>query len=90
MVDEPPSASVAVAEQVNVELVVTPLLGLIDTLAKTGTLLSTLTLVYPESVSPEPSVAAAVQVIESLGAAVTLVRVRVELVPRILEPFVHS
>ena len=78
------------AEQVNVELVVTPMLGLIDTLATTGSLLSTLTLVCPESVSPEPSVAVAVQVIESLGAEVALVRVRLELVPRVLVPLVHS
>ncbi len=78
------------AEQVKVELVVTPLLGLIDTVATTGSLLSTLTLVCPESVSPVPSVAVAVQVIESLGAAVALVRVRLELVPRVLEPLVHS
>ena len=52
--------------------------------------MSTLTLVCPESVSPEPSVAVAVQVIESLGAAVALVRVRLELVPSVLEPLVHS
>ena len=52
--------------------------------------MSTLTLVCPESLSPEPSVAVAVQVIESLGAAVALVRVKLALAPSVLEPFVHS
>ena len=90
IVGEPPSASVAVAEQVNVALVVTPLLGLIETLATTGSLLPTLTLVEPESVSPEPSVAVAVQEIESDGDAVKLERVKLALVPRVLEPLAHS
>ena len=90
IVGEPPSASVDEATQVNVELVVTPLLGLIETLATTGSLLSTLTLVEPESVSPEPSVAVAVQEIESDGDAVELERVRLALVPRVLEPLDHS
>ena len=80
----------AVAEQVNVELVVTPLLGVIDTVATTGSLLPTLTLSVLESVPPSESVAVASQVMVSDGEAVELVRVRLELVPRVLEPFVHS
>ena len=90
MVGEPPSASVDVAEQVSVEVTLTPLVGLIDTLATTGAVLFTFTFVWPESVSPEPSVAVAVQTIESLGAAIELVRVKPALVPRVLEPLVHS
>jgi hypothetical protein len=90
MVGEPPSASVAVAEQVRVELVVTPLFGLIETLARTGSVLSTETLAEPESVSPEPSVAVAEQVMVSDGDAVALLRVKLALVPRVVEPLVHS
>jgi hypothetical protein len=90
MVGEPPSASVAVAEQVSVEVTLTPLVGLIDTLATTGSVLPTLTLALAESVAPEPSVAVAVQAIVSDGEAVELVRVRLELVPRVLVPLVHS
>tara|TARA_B110000037_G_scaffold188770_1_gene220488 strand:- start:200 stop:472 length:273 start_codon:yes stop_codon:yes gene_type:complete len=90
MVGEPPSASVAVAEQVSVEVTLTPLVGLIDTLATTGSVLSTLTLALAESVAPEPSVAVAEQEIVSDGEAVELVRVRLELVPKVLEPLVHT
>ena len=90
MVGEPPSASVTDAEQVKVELVVTPLCGLIATLATTGSLLSTETLAEPESVSPEPSVAVAEQVMVSDGDTVALLRVKLALVPRVVEPLVHS
>ena len=90
MVGEPPSASVAVAEQVRVEVTLTPLVGLIDTLATTGSVLPTLTLALAESVAPEPSVAVAEQEIVSDGEAVELVRVRLELVPKVLEPLVHT
>jgi hypothetical protein len=69
---------------------VTPLLGLIATLATTGSLLSTDTLAEPESVSPEPSVAIAEQVMVSDGNVVALLRVKLELVPRVLGPLVHS
>ena len=68
----------------------TPLLGLIATLATTGSLLSTDTLAEPESVSPEPSVAIAEQVMVSDGNVVALLRVKLALVPRVLEPLVHS
>jgi len=90
MVGEPPSASVAVAEQVSVELVVTLELGVTVTVDRTGSVLPTLTLALAESVAPEPSVAVAVQAIVSDGDAVELVRVKLELVPRVLVPFVHS
>ena len=78
------------AEQVKVELVVTPLLGLIETLSTTGSLLSTVTLIESESVSPEPSVAVAVQEMESDGDAVELERVKLALVPSVLVPLAHS
>jgi hypothetical protein len=55
-----------------------------------GVLLPTVTLLVSESVSPSASVAVAVQVIESVFEAVELVRVRLELEPRVLEPLVHS
>ena len=90
MVGEPPSASEAVAEQVSVELVVTLELGVTVTVDRTGSVLPTLTLALAESVAPEPSVAVAVQEIVSDGDAVELVRVKLELVPRVLVPFVHS
>ena len=87
---EPPSASVAVAEQVRVESTVTPLDGETATEVTTGAVLSTLTLSVPESVPPSASVAVASQVIVSDGDAVEVVRVRLELVPRVLEPLTHS
>ena len=80
----------AVAEQVSVEVTFTPLVGLIDTLATTGSVLPTLTLALAESVAPEPSVAVAAQAIVSDGEAVELVRVRLELVPSVLVPLVHT
>ncbi len=90
MTGEPPSTSVAVAEQLRVEVTLMPLVGLIAALEMTGTVLSTLTLALAESVAPEPSVTVAVQAIVSDGDAVELVRVRLELVPRVLVPLVHS
>jgi len=87
---EPPSASDAVAEQVSVELVVTPELGVTVTVDRTGSVLPTLTLALAKSVAPDPSVAVAVQTIVSEGDEVELVSVRLELVPRVLEPLVHS
>jgi hypothetical protein len=90
MVGEPPSASVDVAEQVSVEVTLTPLVGLIDTLATTGSVLSTLTLALAESVAPEPSVAVAVQEIVSYGEVVELDRVKLALVPSVLVPLVHT
>ena len=85
-----PSASVAAAKQVKVELVVTPELG--DTVGPeiTGAVLSTLTLSVSESVSPSTSVAVASQTIVSEGDAVEVERVRLALVPSVLEPLVHS
>jgi hypothetical protein len=90
IVGEPPSASVEVAEQVKVESTVTPLDGETDTEVTTGAVLSTLTLSVLESVPPSESVAVASQVIVSDGADVELVRVRLELEPKVLEPLVHS
>ena len=90
IVGEPPSASVEVAEQVKVESTVTPLDGETDTEVTTGAVLSTLTLSVLEPVPPSESVAVASQVIVSDGADVELVRVRLELEPKVLEPLVHS
>ncbi len=90
MVGEPPSASEAVAEQVSVELVVTLELGVTVTVDRTGSVLPTLTLALAESVAPEPSVAVAAQEIVSDGEAVELDRVKLALVPKVLEPLVHS
>ena len=61
-----------------------------ETLDITGSVLSTLTLSVPVSVPPSASVAVAVQEIVSEGEAVELERVRLELVPRLLEPLVHA
>jgi hypothetical protein len=89
MVGLPPSASVAEAEQVKVELVVTPVAGLMETLAITGSVLTTLTEAVAESVAPEPSVAVAVQAMVSDGEAVAVLRVKLALVPSVLVPLVH-
>ena len=69
---------------------VTPLDGDTSTAVITGSVLSTLTLSVLESVAPSASVAVAVQVIVSDGEAVAVVSVRLALVPRVLEPLVHS
>ena len=90
MVGEPPSASVAVAEQVRVESTVTPLDGVTATEVTTGAVFSTLTLSVPESVPPSESVAVASQVMVSDGAAVALLNVKLALVPRVVAPLVHS
>jgi hypothetical protein len=65
-------------------------LGEMETLDITGSVLSTLTLSVPVSVPPSASVAVAVQEIVSDGDAVELVRVKLELVPRVLDPFVQA
>jgi hypothetical protein len=90
MVGEPPSASVADAVQVKVEVTFTPELGLIEMPETTGSVLSTETLMLAESVSPEPSVAIALHIIVSDGDAVALVNVKLALVPSAVEPLVHS
>ena len=61
-----------------------------ETLDITGAVLSMLTLSVPVSVPPSASVAVAVQEIVSEGEAVELVRVKLELVPRVLDPFVQA
>ena len=61
-----------------------------ETLDITGAVLSMLTLSVPVSVPPSASVAVAVQEIVSEGEAVELVRVKLELVPRVLEPLVQA
>ena len=82
--------SVAVAEQVRVELVVTLELGATVTVDRTGAVFDTLTLPVPVSVPPSVSVALAVQVIVSDGDAVELDRVKLEAVPSVLEPLVQA
>ena len=90
MVGVPPSASVAVAVQVSLVEVVTPLAGETLTAVTTGAVLSTLTLSVSLSVPPSVSLAVAVQVMVSLGDAVLLVRVTVLPEPRLLDPFVQA
>ena len=76
-----PSLSLAVAEQVSAVEVVTPLPGLTLTESTVGSVLSTVTLARSESVPLSESVAVAVQVMVSPGAAVVEVRLRVALDP---------
>jgi len=70
--------------------VVTLELGATVTEDNTGAVLSTLTLSVLVSVPPSASVAVAVQEIVSEGAAVEFDKVRLALVPRVLDPFVHA
>ena len=65
-------------------------LGKTLTADNTGAVLSTLTLSVSESVPPSLSVAVAVHMIVSDGEAVELVRVRLELVPRVVVPLVQA
>ena len=81
MVGVPPSASEAVAEQVKLLAVVTPVLGLTETDEISGSVLSTVTEAESESVSPASSVAVAVHVMVSPADAVAAVRVKLEPVP---------
>jgi hypothetical protein len=55
-----------------------------------GAVLSTVTLLVSESLSPSASVAVAVQVIVSDLEAVELLSVTLELVPRVLDPLVQA
>ena len=63
-----PSASVAVAVQVKLVSVSTPVLGAMETEVTSGLVLSTVTESVPVSVPPSSSVAVAVQVMASPGA----------------------
>ena len=73
------------------ELVVTPLLGeMLALVVKSGALFETATLSVSESVPPSLSVAVAVHMIVSDGEAVELVKVRLELVPRVVVPLVQA
>ena len=92
MVGEPPSASVAVAEQVSVEVTLTPLVGLIDTLATIGSVLSTETVMLLVLEPPSVSVAVTVQRITSLGAEVVLVSDKAVPEPRVVPAltFTHA
>ena len=85
-----PSASVPpLGVQVKVEDSVA-LVGVNATLDSAGALFVTVAVAAPVSVPPSASVAVAVQVMVSPLDAVDAERVRLELVPRVLEPFVHS
>jgi hypothetical protein len=75
--------------QVKVEASVA-LVGVSDALDSTGAVFVTVAVAAPVSVPPSESVAVAVQVIVSPLEAVDAERVRLELVPRALEPLVHS
>ena len=81
MVGVPPSSSEAVAEQVKLVVVVTPVLGLTDTEEISGSLFSTVTEAESESVPPASSVAVAVHVMTSDAEAVADVSVNVAPVP---------
>ncbi len=72
-----PSGSVAVATQVRVSEVVTPLLGVMETEVTVGAVLSTTTKSVSVSVSPSSSVAVASQVTVSPGSAHDASRSRV-------------
>ena len=79
-----PSASLATPEQVNVVLVVTPVLGVIlAAVSKTGAVLSTVTEADDVSLSPAESVIVAVQVSSSVGLELLSVTVNVEPVPSV-------
>jgi hypothetical protein len=69
MVGVSPSSSAAVALQVNVVEVSTPVLGVMLTEVTTGVVFSTMTESAPESVPPSASVAVTVQLIVSPGCA---------------------
>ena len=78
------------AEQVKVEVTVTPLLGLIETLDTAGSVLSTDTLSVLTTLAPSESVAITVQVIVSLGDAVELDRVMLDPEPIVLEELLQT
>ena len=87
----PPSRSEAVALQVNVELVVTPVAGLTLMLSTVGSVFSMVTDAVSSSVPPSRSLAVAVQVISSVGETVEGVRARVGPLPRMAPDVrVHS
>jgi hypothetical protein len=91
MVGEPPSASLAAAEQVKVELVVRAVEGEMPALVmKIGALFCTVTLPEVVSVPPSVSVAVAVQVMLSDGDAFELVKVRLGPLARLDEPLVQA
>ena len=81
---ESASASVALAEQVRVVDVTTPVLGEMLTLVISGSVFSTATEALSESVPAWGSVAVAVQVIWSPGELVDVVSVRLASVPRLV------
>ena len=82
MVRLSPSSSEVSAEQVKVEEVTSPVLGLIETVVTSGSELSTVTDAEPVSVAPASSVAVAVQVMVLPSAAVAAVRVMLAPEPR--------
>ena len=85
-----PSASVAdPGVQVKVEDSVA-LVGVSAALVKTGVLFVTVTVSVAVPVPPSVSVAVAVQKMVSPLVDVEFVRVRVELVPRVVEPLVQA
>jgi hypothetical protein len=85
-----PSSSLALPVQVRISDVVTPLLGLMDTLSTTGSVLSTVTVAASLPVPPSLSVAVTVQVTVSPGWTVLGVKVTLAPEPRLLPPFVQA
>ena len=79
-----PSSSEAVPEQVRVEVVYTPVLGLMVTESTVGAVLSTVTEADPASVPPSESVAVAVQVMVSSGELLEAVSVTLLPVPKLV------
>jgi hypothetical protein len=84
MVGVSPSSSVAVALQVSVVEVSTPVLGVMLTLVTSGLVLSTVTEAESESVPPSGSVAVAVHVMVSSGELVEVESVTEASVPRLV------
>jgi len=76
MVGVPLSASVAVVEQARDVEVVTPVLGSITTVARTGSVFSTVTVALATDIAPSSSVAVASQVTSSPGETELGVKVR--------------
>jgi hypothetical protein len=92
MVGEPPSASAATAAQVKIEVTLTPLAGLIDTLVTTGSVLPIVTVVLLVADPPCGSLAVTTQLISSDGDAAEMLRVMVVPTPRVVpvEVLIHS
>ena len=84
-----PSASVALAEQVRLVEVVTPVSGMMVTSVTTGAVFSMVTVAEAESLPPSVSLAVALQLTVSPGETRALVNVILALVPISVVPLSH-